>query len=126
MKTAKILIVDDDFPFAQFARIILESFGYGVAVTLEGDKAVAVALQEKPDLILMDMRLNDMSGTEAIGLLKANKETSRIPVILCSMTHSAHEIGDALSHGAVDFLPKPFKTEHLSRAILKALGGPSS
>ncbi|MEK7389736.1 MAG: response regulator [Elusimicrobiota bacterium] len=126
MTNGKILIVDDDFAFAQFAQIILESLGYSVAVSLEGGAAQAAAIREKPDLVLMDMRLNDMTGTQAIALLKANPETKHIPIVLCSMTHSAQEIKDARIHGAVDFLPKPLKSEQLSRVIRKALGEASA
>jgi len=121
MEKPKVLIVDDEYSFANYAKMILESAGFEVVTLLEGHKARETAASEKPNVILLDMHMRDITGTEAIRDLKADPSTARIPIILCSITKSRSEVQGALDEGAVDFLPKPLKLDELKRGIERAL-----
>ena len=121
MAKARILIVDDDRPFAEFARMLLELAGYATTVCMQGERAVQIAATEKPDLILMDLGLMDMEGTEAIRRLKAEPSTQGIPIMVCSMSHSSSDVAEALKLGAVNFIPKPLKRDELELQISTAL-----
>lgn len=112
-KFPKILIVDDDYSFAAYAKMLLELRRCETSICLDGRAALQSALREKPDLILMDMNLQACKGTDAIRILKSNPETENIPILLCSITHSRAEVQEALDTGAADFLPKPLKIEAL-------------
>lgn len=118
----KILIVDDEYSFAHYAKMILESAGFEVAVQLEGQKAQESAGNERPDLILMDMHLRDITGVEAIRSLKSDPKTKDVPVILCSITQSRSDVDEAIRQGAVDFIPKPLKLDELLSKIRRSLG----
>lgn len=121
MDPKKILIVDDEYSFAEFAKMLLEIDGYRTMVCLEGRRALEAAASEKPDLILMDMNLQDINGIDVIRRLKADAATADIPVLLCSITKKRSEVQDALNCGAVDFLPKPLNPEEFRRQVRQAL-----
>ena len=117
----KVLIVDDDFSFAEFAKMILRNSGFEAAICLEGEMAVEAAKQEKPDLILMDMHMDSAVGIDAIRGLKQCAETRAIPVLICSITTSQEELKEAMAAGAAGYLPKPLKRETLTAGISKVL-----
>ncbi|UCD33139.1 MAG: response regulator [Desulfobacterales bacterium] len=77
----KILIVDDSPEIVEVIQYILEAAGYAVIAAAEGQSGVKKALEESPDLIIMDIVMPKMSGGEAVKILKANEKTKDIPVI---------------------------------------------
>ncbi len=122
MARPNILIVDDDYSFAEFAKMLLEKSGFRASVALTGERALEMASSAGPDLILMDINMPQMSGIEAISRLKSNPRTHEIPIVVCSISHSPSELRKAYESGAVDFLPKPVKRDRLKIAVDKALG----
>lgn len=117
----KVLIVDDDYSFANFARILLETLQYQTVTCFESTKAVETAKSERPDVILIDESMPGISGTEVIRRLKAEPATAKIPVLLCSITRDRSEISDALSLGALDYIPKPLNLTELQARLAEAL-----
>ena len=113
----KVLVVDDDITFAEFARELLETLGYRAAICLEGKSALDAALAERPDLILMDYSMPEVNGAEAIRRLKAEPATHNIPIVLCSISDDPREVAEAMSAGADEYLPKPLTLPALERAI---------
>ena len=114
---AKVLIIDDDYAFAEYAQILLDSFGHQTVVCLEGSKAYEMALSEKPDVILTDLGMPEVSGLDVMRQLKEDPRTKSIPVLVCSMTQSPAEVEAAMSLGGVAFLSKPLKTAELSKRV---------
>ena len=114
------LIIDDDYAFAQFAKILLESCGIVSTITLDGDMGVAAAEAEHPDVIFMDIKMPGLNGIDAVRLLKSNPQTANIPIILCSMSNDPKEVEKALGAGAAQFLHKPLKREELQACLDKA------
>src|SRR4051812_17657376 len=112
----KILIVDDEYSFAEFAKMLLDSLGYETLIALDVPGALAVAVEQKPDLILMDVILPGVDGIEAFQRLKANPATAKIPVIFCSISHAPDKIAEAHALGQ-GFLRKPLKALPLQGLI---------
>jgi CheY-like chemotaxis protein len=77
----KILIVDDNPEIIKLLKHLLEIKGYEIIAAEEGQSGVKKALEESPDLIIMDIMMPKMSGGEAVKVLKSNKKTKDIPVI---------------------------------------------
>ena len=77
----KVLVVDDNANNLLLEKDLLEIAGFEVFVAENAARGIAVARKEKPDMILMDVRLPDMRGTEAARILREDKETRDIPII---------------------------------------------
>lgn len=116
---ATVLIVDDDGGHLAALQTIMRSWGYGVEGTDDGVGAVA-KVKEKPfDLILMDVRMAEMSGLEA---LKAIKEYNpAIPILIMTAYSSVESAVEALKAGAYDYLTKPLDFEVLKLTVERAL-----
>ena len=111
----KILIADDSKLVLSLVKSILESNSadYIVYTAHDGKEAIEAAHKEKPDLILMDWQMPELSGIEALTQLKHDVATSEIPVIMLTASESTSEAFEA---GAIDFVQKPFnKNELLAR-----------
>src|SRR5438067_3668216 len=77
----RILIVEDNELNMKLLNDVLEAYGYEIIQTGEGRTALPLARQHRPDLILMDIQLPDMSGLEAVRQLKEDDQTREIPII---------------------------------------------
>ncbi len=110
---ATILVVDDE----PFNRDLLEQelgdAGYRTVSASSGDQAVALALETRPDLILLDVMMDGIDGYETCSRLKAGEATRAIPVIFLTALTDTFEKVRAFRTGAVDYINKPFDTEEL-------------
>jgi two-component system OmpR family response regulator len=105
----KVLIAEDDPDIQIILKMILTRLGKcDVTVTDQGDQVVPLVKTNKPGLILLDVMLPEMSGTEICKLLKSNPETEPIPVIFLTARSMPAEAQKALSIGALGYLAKPF------------------
>jgi twitching motility two-component system response regulator PilH len=120
MPVKKVLIVDDSPTERFFLTDVLRKQGYEVITAETGEEGVAVAKQEKPDLILMDVVMPGLNGFQATRQLSRNPETQAIPVILCTTKGQETDRVWGLRQGAVDYLVKPVVAEELI-AKVKAL-----
>ncbi len=120
MTGEKVLIVDDRDDNLKFlAECILIPEGYSYIVAKDGLSALQKALSEKPDLILMDIRMPGLSGLEVLDSL--NQRNVRIPVILMTFHGSEETAVQAFRLGAKDYIIKPFGADEMQRAIDRAL-----
>lgn len=110
---ATILIADDEPEVVDLVRIILESEGYRVLDASNGLQALKQIQAHRPDLILMDMRMPEMTGLGVLNTLAQDPETRSIPVVMLSVVVTDPEIRMALSQGAVAYLSKPFEVREL-------------
>ncbi len=117
----KILIVDDDTDLLLALRIRLQSGGYGTLLASNASIAIQKALQEKPDLILLDIGLPDENGFVVLDSLKRNNNVADIPVIVVSARPSHVYRDAAMIAGAKAYFEKPFSNEALLNAIDHAL-----
>ncbi len=115
----RVLVVDDDVKLARLSETFLRRGGFDVTLVHTGGEALLAAQTAKPDLILLDVDLPDLSGLEVCRQLKGHPETARIPVVFCSGRYDALEEG--LRLGAVDCLAKPPDFLHLAERLHRLL-----
>jgi DNA-binding response OmpR family regulator len=118
----KILIADDDQDVVSFLASILKANKYEVVVAFDGMQTIAVAHNEKPDLILLDIMMPVRSGINIFENLKMSALTAITPVIFLTGVANPEIKQKALEMGAEDYIVKPFETEYLLRKVRKALG----
>lgn len=120
MKT--ILIVEDNEKNMKLARDILRAKGYATLEAVNGLDGVALALQYKPDLVLMDIQLPDINGIEAFERIRANADTAQVPVIAFTASVTVNDrsrIGDA---GFDAFLGKPINLKEFVETVRRLAG----
>lgn len=116
----KILIVDDVELNVELLVQLLED-EYELVVASDGEQGVALATENVPDLILMDMSLPVMDGWEATRRIKANASLSAIPVIGISAHAMSGDTAKAIAAGCNDYLTKPINDDQLFAAIARWL-----
>ena len=110
---AKILLVEDnEMNRDMLSRRLLRS-GFEVIMAEDGERGVAVAMSDKPDLILMDMSLPVLDGWEATRRIKATPELSKIPIIALTAHAMATDRDKALEAGCDDYDTKPIELQRL-------------
>jgi two-component system, OmpR family, KDP operon response regulator KdpE len=107
---SKVLVVDDEPQIRRALRTSLEAHGYEVVTVGTGEEGVVGAADLAPDLVLLDLGLPDMDGTEVIRRIRS---FSDVPVIILSVRESQVDKVKALDAGADDFVTKPFGMEEL-------------
>ena len=118
----KVLVVDDEPQIRRALRTSLEAHGYAVETVGTGDEGVVAAASQPPELMLLDLGLPDMDGTEVIRRVRAFSE---VPIIVLSVREGQTDKVAALDAGADDYVTKPFGMEELlarSRAALRRRG----
>ena len=120
MKT--ILVVDDNEPNRDGLARRLARRGYGIELAADGMEAITVAHATMPDLILMDLGLPGIDGSEATHLLKAHGSTRHIPIIVLTAHATTDHRTEALGSGADDFDTKPVRFEQLLQKVESLLG----
>src|ERR1700747_505541 len=116
-KCKRILVVEDNPISLTILKQLLKAHGYEVLGTPEGLQALALARQEQPDLILMDVRLPDISGFEVTRLLKQDDRTKTIPIIAVTALASPEYEKKGLESGCDAYIPKPITLGSFLRTI---------
>ena len=122
----KILYVEDNEDNADILRRRLGRLGFEVVIATDGEEGVAMAADEKPDLILMDLSLPGMDGWEATDRIKAAPGTRHIPVIALTSHAMVGEREKALAAGCDDFDTKPVELARLVGKIRALVPGKGS
>ena len=103
----RVLIVEDNALNLKLLRDILEAHGYLTIATSEGGAVSRLARETRPDLILLDLQLPDISGYDAVARLKQDAQTSAIPVVAVTAFAMAGDESKALSAGCDAYIAKP-------------------
>ncbi len=120
--TSTILVVDDDADVRATVGRTLERDGYQVLEAPNGETALRLARQARPDVIILDIMLSDISGYDLCMKLRALPIVNHTPILFLSVHHSAQHVAQALDSGGDDYLRKPFAPRELSariRALLR-------
>ena len=120
----KVLVVDDNANNLLLEKDLLEVAGFEVFEAENAADGIAIALREKPDIIIMDVRLPDMLGTEAAKILRQDKETSDIPIIFVTASiipaiEGVMEEAKSMTNSA--FMGKPINTRTFAKEISQYL-----
>ncbi|MCX6057255.1 MAG: response regulator [Chloroflexi bacterium] len=125
----KILIVDDDVDTLRLVGLMLQRQGYEISAASNGSQGLAKALEERPDLILLDVMMPDMDGYEVTRRLRKNPATMSIPILMFTAKTQLDDKVIGFEVGADDYLTKPtHPTElqaHVKALLARAVKGPS-
>lgn len=119
----KALIIDDNGNNLTLEKDLLEVAGFEVFTAQDASIGIGIAKKEKPDIIIMDVRLPDMRGSEAAKILRLDKETSNIPVVFVTasvMAEGREEIKPITNSG---FIGKPINTRTFVTEISQFIKG---
>jgi len=116
----KVLVVEDELDVLKVVSFVLRKRGYEVVEAVDGQQALALAYEKKPDLVVLDLFLPVLDGREVSAKLKADKQLRAIPILL--LTASADNIiQKAQECNAHDYLLKPFDYTELLQKVEKLL-----
>lgn len=118
----KILVVDDDTSINELIKVNLELAGYGVVQAYDGVKGFALAKQEMPSLIILDVMMPDVDGFTVAKRIRQNEETKDIPIIMLTALSQLNDKVNGFNIGVDDYIVKPFEMEELLlrvKALLK-------
>ena len=119
----KVLVVEDDINIAELLRLYLQKDGFEVSHAADGGKAVEMAKEIQPDLVLLDIMLPVMDGWS---VLRTIRQDSQTPVIMLTAKGETNDKVQGLKQGADDYLTKPFEMKELLarvEAVLRRAGG---
>ncbi len=120
MAKKKILAVDDEKHMLRLIQYNLSNSGFDVIMASNGEEAIIKAVSEKPDLILLDIKMPGMDGYEVCAAIKKNPVTSQIPVIFVSIMADDEK---TKAIGANSYILKPFTPDVLIKEVLEVLAG---
>jgi len=114
----RILIVEDEKNIMRFIRNILENNDFDTLLAVSGEEANLMISSHHPDLIILDLGLPDMDGTD---IIKAVRKWTRMPIIVVSARSSEKDKVEALDLGADDYITKPFSANELMARVRVAM-----
>jgi two-component system, OmpR family, alkaline phosphatase synthesis response regulator PhoP len=119
-----ILVVDDDVEIVQFLRNALEEEGYKVVTGFDGQMAVALAREHRPNLILLDVNMPMTNGLKALEYIRQQPGLKDTPVLFLTGENTERIYPTVANHARVAYLKKPVDLRDL-RSILKQVVGPA-
>jgi len=119
-KTLFLLV--EDFEDSRFMmRRLLEMAGYRVVEATDGEQAVTMALEKKPQLILMDLSLPKLDGLAATRKIRGHQASAKIPIVAVSAHDSPQSREEALAAGCNEYVTKPIDFEQLNSVVTRLL-----
>jgi two-component system, OmpR family, alkaline phosphatase synthesis response regulator PhoP len=127
MANETVLVVDDEEDILELLRYSFSREGYSVHCAASGEKALAIAREVLPDILVLDLMLPGMNGLDVARLLKKDPSTRSIPIVMLTAKGEEADIVTGLEMGADDYVTKPFSPRVLTarvRAVLRRRGVP--
>jgi DNA-binding response OmpR family regulator len=118
---ANILVAEDERDIRELINFTLSFAGHQVTLAANGEEAVAMAQEVRPDLILMDVRMPKLTGYDACRQIKTIDTIKNIPVVFLSAKGQDQEIAMGMEVGAIDYILKPFAPDELAQRITDVL-----
>lgn len=112
-----VLIAEDERDIREFLAVALQVSGFNVIEARNGEEAIALTHDHKPDLVLLDVRMPRVTGFEACRSLKSNPDTKDIPIVFLSAYANKDEIKQGLALGADEYLTKPIAPDILTERV---------
>lgn len=119
-RTARILVVDDEETLCEALRFNLEAEGYAVDTALSAEEALTMDLSSY-SLILLDIMMGDISGTQLASILKKKEATAHIPIIFCTAKDAEDDMIEGLDLGADDYITKPYSIRNVLARVRTVL-----
>lgn len=113
----RILVVDDDAMNREVMEAFLRSENYDVKLAYDGKHGISLATEWQPNLIILDVRMPDMTGYEVCEKLKSQSETAHIPIMIVSGFDAKEDRLRGQEVGASDFITRPFDADDLLKRV---------
>lgn len=117
-----VLVVDDNFEVLHFFDLTLSHEGYGVQVAQGGEAGIRAYRAHRPDVMLLDVDMPDISGLEALRIIKGMDGRRQCPVIMLTGLNDHRLLKKAMDMGAYGFISKPFNINYLNKLLRQAVG----
>ncbi len=117
----KNLVVEDHPDVLDIVILKMEVMGFAVISANNGEQAVAKAIEEKPNLILMDILMPGMDGREATRIISSKKKTKNIPILATTGLFRESDLNECIEAGCNDYIVKPFAPDELVSRIERML-----
>ena len=117
-----ILIVDDHEPNRRLARDVLQFAGFRTLEAAGGIEGLALAVEHRPDLVLMDIRMPDLNGSEAVRMLREDERTAAIPVVALTSSTMKGDRERFLADGFDGYLEKPIRVREFPDQVRGHIG----
>jgi len=112
----KVLVIEDEDGIRKFVKRVLEA-DYDVHLAANGQEGLQRAQAIRPDIILLDLRMPVLDGLSVLAQLKANRQTSAVPVVIVSVQGETDMLLECQRSGAADHVIKPFNVEDLRKVV---------
>ncbi|HPR63478.1 MAG TPA: response regulator [Thermoanaerobaculia bacterium] len=122
---AKILVADDSKEFLSLYRDLITSMGVTVITAENGAEAIQRTWSEKPDLVILDLEMPEMTGAECTRLLKQDPSCTSIPVIIVTSHIGQKDMAACYQSGVEEILAKPFSNAQIENLLRRHLSMPS-
>ena len=109
MPPEKVLLVEDDPVILRLLEVNFDLEGFEVVVAHDGAEGIEMARSERPDLVISDIMMPNVSGLELVAALKGDGDTAAIPIILLSAKAQSADVKAGMAAGADDYVTKPFE-----------------
>ena len=122
MTAKRLLLVEDDRPLAELVRFHFDRAGYDVTRTGDGEEALILAEEVRPDLVILDWMIEGISGIEVCRRLRRRATTANVPIMMLTARGEESDRIRGLETGADDYVTKPFSPRELVarvRAVLR-------
>ena len=120
----RVLVIEDNENNMELITFILEESNYRTLKAENGQKGVALALQERPDFIILDIQLPDILGTEVLKMIRSSEIGDSIPIIAMTSYAMAGDREQLLAAGCDGYIEKPIDPITVMNQIEKVVGGP--
>ena len=117
----RILIIEDELDLIQALKLRLEANGYEISEALDGQEGLNKAREEKPDLVILDIRLPKLDGFKVCRMLKFDEKYQKIPIIMLTARIQQADIQQGIEAGADAYITKPYKAADLLKKIKELL-----
>ena len=121
----KVLVADDEHNIRNILDFSLHAEGFLVVSALNGEDAFKLAVESKPDLVILDVMMPGQGGVETCRALKDDQRTASIPVILLTALTGREDREAGTAAGADAYITKPFSPQNVIEVVLELLGVPS-
>jgi two-component system chemotaxis response regulator CheY len=114
----KVLLTDDSSTMRKIQKRVLGSMGINDVVEAgNGKEAIDLIAQNSFDFVLLDINMPEMNGMETLKAIRANPDTAKLPVIMCTSVAEKGQVMEAIKAGASNYIVKPFQPEDLQKKI---------
>ena len=119
-----VLLIEDDPDLTRFADLALRLSGYRAVMAGDGESAVRTAQRERPDVVVLDLRLPRLDGWQVLAALQREPELAAVPVVILTASADPHDQERARTAGIADFVLKPLTADRLLEVVERALAAP--